>query len=42
MQDPPQSVSLSLPFFTPSVQLDAWQTPLVQTLLSQSSASVQL
>jgi hypothetical protein len=33
---PPQSVSVSAPFLTPSVQLEAWQTPLAQTPVVQS------
>jgi len=32
-QLPPQSVSVSVPFFTPSVQLGATQEPAVQTPL---------
>jgi hypothetical protein len=34
--DPPQSVSLSVPFFTPSLQVAAWHTPPVHTPLWQS------
>jgi hypothetical protein len=34
--DPPQSMSLSLPFFTPSAQLGAWHRPAVQSRLAQS------
>ena len=33
---PPQSTPVSLPFFTPSVQVGAAQTPFVQTTLTQS------
>jgi hypothetical protein len=33
---PPQSTSVSLPFFTPSLQVGAWQTPPLQTLLWQT------
>jgi hypothetical protein len=39
---PPQSVSVSLPFFTPSKQLEGWQTEPVQTLLWQSLGSAQV
>jgi hypothetical protein len=35
-QEPPQSVSVSLPFFARSVQLAVWQTPAVHTALAQS------
>jgi hypothetical protein len=38
---PPQSVSVSAEFLTVSVQVAAWQTPLVQTLLAQSLAVLQ-
>ena len=40
-QEPPQSVSVSLPFFTVSLQLGAWQVTL-QTLLEQSLGAVQV
>ena len=33
---PPQSRAVSLPFFTPSMQVGTWQTPVVQTPLAQS------
>ena len=39
---PPQSMSVSSPFFTPSVQAGAAQIPLWQTPLSQSPALAQL
>ena len=39
---PPQSMSLSPPFFTVSVQVAALQVPEVQTLLTQSLASMQV
>ena len=38
----PQSVPLSAPFFTPSVQLGAWHVPPEQLLLAQSVAVVQV
>ena len=34
--DPPQSIPVSEPFFTPSEQLGFWHTLLVQTPLRQS------
>lgn len=40
LQLPPQSMSLSLPFFTPSVQIGAWHTLLVHTPLTQSELPV--
>ena len=40
--DPPQSVSLSPPFFTTSVQVAALQVPDVQTALVQSLANMQV
>ena len=36
LQLDPQSTSVSLPFFTPSLQLPAWQVPLEQLALLQS------
>jgi hypothetical protein len=33
---PPQSTSVSSPFFTPSIAVATWQLPLVQTPLAQS------
>jgi hypothetical protein len=39
---PPQSTSVSLPFFTVSLQLGAWQMPPEQTLLWQSELAVQV
>ena len=38
---PPQSMSVSLPFFTPSLQVGAWQVPPEQTPLVQSAATLQ-
>src|SRR5437868_12692721 len=38
---PPQSLSASGPFTTPSVHVGAWQTKFVHTLLAQSPASLQ-
>jgi hypothetical protein len=38
----PQSVSVSVPFFTKSVQLSVWQTDDVHTLLLQSDVTLQL
>jgi hypothetical protein len=38
---PPQSVSVSVPFLTPSLQAAAWQTPLLHTLLVQSPPITQ-
>jgi hypothetical protein len=38
---PPQSVSVSVPFLTRSVQLDAWHRPAVHTPLWQSPATLQ-
>jgi hypothetical protein len=38
---PPQSMAVSLPFLTVSVQLAAWQTLLVQTPLGQSAPTRQ-
>ena len=38
---PPQSTSVSLPFFTPSLQVGAWQMPPVHTPLVQSPATAQ-
>src|SRR3954470_11600026 len=40
-QTAPQSTSLSVPFFTPSVQLGAWHTLPVHTPLEQSLPMVQ-
>ena len=36
LQLDPQSTSVSLPFFTPSLQLVGWQVPFEQAALSQS------
>ena len=36
LQVPPQSTSVSLPFFTPSVQPGVWQIPDLQNVLAQS------
>jgi hypothetical protein len=33
---PPQSTSVSPPFFTPSLHVGAWQTPPLQTWLAQA------
>jgi hypothetical protein len=41
LHDPPQSVSVSLPFFTKSVHVAPWHTPVVQTPLAQSPAPAQ-
>lgn len=38
---PPQSIAVSLPFFTPSKQLAAWQTPDAQTPEVQSLGAAQ-
>ena len=38
---PPQSLSVSSPFLTPSVGEGAWQTPSLQTLLVQSAPITQ-
>jgi hypothetical protein len=38
---PPQSWSVSLPFFTPSEQVGAWHLPDVQTPLTQSEGPLQ-
>jgi hypothetical protein len=37
---PPQSTSVSALFFTPSLQLAAWQTPPVQTAETQSELAL--
>ena len=39
---PPQSTSVSTPFFTPSVQVAAWHKPPVQTPLWQSPVPLHL
>src|SRR5260221_533662 len=39
---PPQSTSVSMPFFTPSEQVGAWHTPFVQTPLAQSLPLVHM
>jgi hypothetical protein len=39
---PPQSTSVSLPFFTPSAQPDAWQMAAVHTPFWQSVPAVQV
>src|SRR6266852_2810250 len=36
---PPQSTSVSAPFFTPSRHVGGWQMPVVQTPLVQSAAT---
>src|SRR5450755_3187987 len=41
VQPVPQSVSLSLPFFTPSSQRGAWQMLPMHTELAQSEAALQ-
>ncbi len=41
-QEPPQSVSVSLPFFTPSLQVGSWQVLPEHTALLQSLPSLQL
>ncbi len=41
MKPPPQSTSVSLSFFTPSLAVGDWQTPPVHTSLWQSVASAQ-
>src|SRR5262245_16934294 len=41
-QGPPQSMSVSMPFFTPSMQFGTWHTPPVQTLLMQSVPTAQV
>jgi hypothetical protein len=41
-QVPPQSLSVSLPFFTVSLQAGAAQTPALHTPLSQSVPTVHL
>ena len=40
-QLPPQSISVSVPFCTPSLQVGAWQTFEVHTPLSQSPPTAQ-
>jgi hypothetical protein len=40
--DPPQSTSLSVPFFTPSEHVAAWQVPLAHTRLRQSVPTEQV
>jgi hypothetical protein len=40
-QEPPQSTSVSVPFFTVSLQAGTWQMPPVQTPLAQSPAPPQ-
>jgi hypothetical protein len=39
--EPPQSVSVSVPFLVPSEQLDAWHVPAMHTPLVQSAPVVQ-
>ena len=39
--EPPQSVSVSVPFFTESVQLALWQNPPEQTPPTQSPLAAQ-
>jgi len=41
-QLPPQSTSVSVPFLVLSLQLDVWQTLVVQTKLAQSAPAEQL
>jgi hypothetical protein len=41
-QNPPQSTSVSTPFFTPSKQLGTWQVPAEQTPLWQSLPAPQV
>jgi hypothetical protein len=41
LHEPPQSTSVSLPFFFPSLQAGAWQMPPVHTRLSQSAPAAQ-
>jgi len=40
-EGPPQSVSVSVPFRTPSVQLGVWHAPPAHTRLVQSGALLQ-
>jgi hypothetical protein len=40
-QLPPQSTSVSSPFFTPSLHVGAWQPPTVHTPLAQSPPTSQ-
>jgi hypothetical protein len=38
---PPQSTSVSFPFFTPSLQVAAWHCPATQTPVKQSRSAPQ-